>query len=376
MRIRQIILPLVCLAFLAGCQQEKSERVLLIEASTLAQMGQLEEARAIFESVRETNPTSPDVLIRYAGFLIDTDDLDGAAAFFETLDGMELRGTDRGRANTERRRYYQAMYDGARGEGPAGPAEPERYETAVIGLINVERAGPMLAEYNQYLIMQARASLGWSPEDRIPLARVVEVVDSVSEQQARAALGFLDRLIEGDDRAEVRGELDHPDLEEGETLRTTIRVKLFRDEFDTRWSTRYRDAFVRDDRYDAATNSFTIRYAGPFELEAVEPSLARLTYHAQTWHAREIVTNMAYELATLDRDGAPPLPFDTPDFADTVASNVGSDAENNFVFELRIPYATVQRGAYLLHRRLAEPEDPAEDELVEAGEPSGEGVGE
>lgn len=343
--------------------------MLLIEATTLAQTGQLEEARAIFESAREANPTSPDVLIRYAGFLIDTGDLDGAAGFFETLDGMELRGTDGGRANTERRRYYQAMYDGAHGEGPAAPANPERYEAAVIGLINVERAGPMLGEYNQYLIMQARASLGWSPEDRIPLDRVVEVVDSVSEQQARVALGFLDRLIEGDERAEVREELEHPDLEEGETLRTTIRVKLFRDEFDTRWSTRYRDAFVRDGRYDAATNDFTIHYVGPYELEAIEPSLARLTYHAQTWHAREIVTNMAYELATLERGDAPPLPFETPDFADTTVSNVGSDADNNFVFHLVIPYATIQQGAYLLHRRLVEPEPAPEDDLGDPGEP-------
>ncbi len=365
MRIRHITYLLACAALFLGCQEDKSERVLLIEASTLAQTGHLEEARAIFESVREANPTSPDVLIRYAGFLIDTGDLAGAAGFFETLDGMELRGTDRGRANTERRRYYQAMYDGARGEGPAGPAEPEAYEAAVIGLINVERAGPMLGEYNRYLIMQARASLGWSPEDRIPLNNVVEVVDSVSEQQARAALGFLDRLIEGDDRAEVREELEPADLEECETLRTTIRVKLFRDEFNTRWSTRYRDAFVRDGRFDVETNQFTVRYAGAYEIEAIEPSLARLTYHAQTWHAREIVTDIAYELAALERDDAAPLPFSTPDFANTIVSDVGSDAESNFVFNLAIPYATVQQGAYLLHRRLVEPEPESEGSGVE-----------
>lgn len=365
----------ICIALLlalAGCQEEKSERVLLIEASTLAQTGQFDEAEAIFASVLEDNPTSPDVLIRYAGFRIDIGDLDGAAQFFETLDAMELRGTDSGRANTERRRYFQAMYDGSRGEGPSAPADLERYETAVIGLINVERAGPMLAEYNRYLLMQSRAALGLSPEDRIPLNHVVTLVDAVSEEQARASLGFLDRLIEGDERAEVREDLEPADRDEAEALRTAIRVKLFRDEFDTRWSTRYRDAFVADARYSVENNAFTIRYVGPLLLDEPDPSPARLSYHAQTWHAREIATNLAYELATEDRAGADPLPFSTPEFADTTVSNLTTDPEGNLVFDVAIPYSTVRQGAYLLHRRQLEPA-PAEGSSEGAEEAAAEG---
>ena len=345
---------------LIGCQQEKSERVLLIEASTLAQTGQFDEAEAIFAGVLETNPTSPDVLIRYAGFRIDIGDLDGAAQFFETLESMELRGTDSGRANTERRRYYQAMYDAARGSGPSAPTDLDRYETAVIGLINVEHAGPMLTEYNRYLLMQSRASLGLSPEDRIPLNHVITLVDAVSEEQARASLGFLDRLIEGDERASVREELEPADRDEAEALRTAVRVKLFRDEFDARWSTRYRDAFAGDGRYSAETNTFTIHYVGPLQIDEPNPTSARVTYYAQTWHAREVATNLAYELATVERSGAPPLPFSTPEFADTAVSNLTTDSEGNFVFDIAIPYATVRQGAYLLHRRQAEPTPAAE----------------
>jgi hypothetical protein len=342
------------LVSLTGCQEEKSERVLLIEASTLAQTGKHDEAETIFAAVLETNPTSPDVLIRYAGFRIDIGDLDGAAQFFETLDSMELRGTNSGRANTERRRYYQAMYDAAQGDGPSAPADLTRYETAVIGLINVERAGPMVGEYNHYLLMQSRASLGLSPDDRIALNHVIELVDAVSEEQARASLGFLGRLIEGDVRAEVREELEPADQNEAEALRTAIRVKLFRDEFDTRWSTRYCDAFAADGRYSAATNAFTIHYVGPLVLEDLNPTPARVNYHAQTWHARELATNLAYELANLERSGAPPLPYSTPEFADTTVANLTADAEGNIVFDVTIPYSTVRQGAYLLHRRQLE----------------------
>ena len=353
--------PIVALLVLAsvGCQEEKSERVLLIEAATLAQTGQADEAEAIFASVLENNPTSPDVLIRYAGFRIDSGDLDGAAEFFETLDSMELRGTDSGRANTERRRYFQAMYDAARGDGPAAPSDPGRYETAVIGLLNLERAGPMLGEYNRYLLMQARASLGLSPEERVPLNHVTALVDAVSEEQARTSLGFLERLIDGDERAEVREALEPADQDESEALRGALRIKLFRDEFDNRWSTRYRDAFSGAGRFDAAANAFTIRHEGPLLLDDPNPTPALLNHHAQTWHAREIATNLAYELANEERGTADPLPFTPPQFADTTVANLSTDSEGNVVFDLAIPYDTVRQGAYLLHRRQVEAEAAA-----------------
>lgn len=357
-------IPVIALLLfaIAGCQEEKSERVLLIEAATLAQTGQTDEAEAIFAAVLENNPTSPDVLIRYAGFRIDNGDLDGAAEFFGTLDSMELRGTDSGRANTERRRYYQAMYDAARGDGPEAPSDPVRYETAVIGLLNLERAGPMLGEYNQYLLMQARASLGLSPEDRVPLNHVTTLVDAVSEEQARASLGFLDRLIEGDERAEVRADLEPADQDESAALRTALRVKLFRDEFDNRWSTRYRDAFAGAGRFDAEANAFTIRHEGPLQLETedgTEPTPALLNHHAQTWHAREIATNLAYELANEERGTAEPLPYTPPQFADTVVTNLRTDGQGNVAFDVAIPYDTVRQGAYLLHRRQVVAEESA-----------------
>lgn len=357
------------LAAVGGCVQEKSERVLLIEASTLAQSGQTEEARAIFDDLLADGARSSDVLIRYAGFLVDTGEFDAAWAVFEELEELELHGTDRSRLETERRRYFQRIYDDARGPGPAGPADRDAYERGLIGLINIDRAGPLLDEYEDYLIMQARAALGRSPEQPMELPPDA-VVQAASGEQIETALVYLDRLIDGDPRCEVRTVLEGTRLAEAETLRAALRVERFRVEFDRRWSTRFRDAFVADGRFDRERDVFRHAYVGPYrEGFSAESGPDRLQHQARTWHAREVATDLAYELVGEERGDAPPLEYRVEDFASTEASAIGEDADGNFTFDLTIPYATVLRGGWLLRARL-----DAERAAAEAAEDEGSGA--
>ena len=294
-----------------------------------------------------------------------------AAEVFATLDTLELRGTDRGRVDTEKRRFFQRIYDDARGNAPANPANAADYERGIIGLINLERTGPLLDEYNEYLIMQARAALGASPELALD-SRAASSVAAASAEQAAASIVFLDRLINGDERAQVRTPPEGSMALEANALRTALQLKLFEAEFDARWSTRFRDAFAQAGRYDAASNRFTIRYSGPFRegLSAADPPDV-LLHQAQTWHAREIATDLAYELAGVARDGADPLPFRVTEFATATATEVTTDEAGNFTFLLGLPYATVQKGGYLLEERLRAPAPVVA--AAGSGDPANEG---
>lgn len=349
------ILPaalVVAASLLTGCPEHQSARVRLIEASALAENGEVDEARQVFQRLLTEYPDRADVLTQYAGFLVGTGELDRAADVFERLGEMELRGTERTRLDAERRRYFERIYRDARGPGPEAPADPEAYERGLIGLIALERTGPMLDEYGDYLIMQARAALGHSPESPIALP-ADELVAAATGEQVHAALDDLDRLLDGDDRVDVHPEPEGTRLAEATGLRDALRLELFRVDFEERWSTRYRDAFARDGRFDPASRRFLHRYVGPYrEGFDAGSGEARLLHQAQTWHAREVATDICYELAGVPREGAPPLDYRVEDFATTEVSGLGEDAEGRLVFDLAIPYATVLQGGLLLRHRL------------------------
>ena len=76
--LRKLALPaLVALALSPnlGCK-EKTDRELLVEASSLAATQKHEEAREIFEAVAARSPNDPELLIRYAGLLVQTNEID------------------------------------------------------------------------------------------------------------------------------------------------------------------------------------------------------------------------------------------------------------------------------------------------------------
>ncbi|MCB9520319.1 MAG: tetratricopeptide repeat protein [Myxococcales bacterium] len=342
---------------LGGCREQKSERELLIEATTLAQRGDFDASLAILDRLYAANPTSADVLIRYTGFLVDAGDLERADEFLGRLDRMDLRGTERGRADMERRRYFEAIFERAAGDGPAAPADKDAYERAMIGLINLERTGTILDDYNTYLIMQARASLGGAPERPIDPSTRGNVAAVASPTQARAALVYLDRVLDGDPRCQVRRELEGAPLLEAQAVRQALRAKIFSDDFDRAWEVRFRDAFEQAERFDPATRRFRVHYDGPYrEGYSAESGEERLTYQAQTWHARELATDLAYELAGLPRLGAPPLDYAVEDFATTQVSGL-TPGETTLAFDLALPYETARRGAFLLHELRSAPHD-------------------
>jgi len=348
-------LALSCL--LGGCRTQRSERELLIEAASLAQAGDVAAAFAIVDRVHAANPGSPEVIIRYTAMLIDTGDLDRAQRMLDQLDGMDLRGTERARANAEKRRLLETVYEQARGPGPHAPSDPVAYERAVIGLINLERTGIILDEYNQYLLMQARAELGAPPERSIDLHAPQNVAAAATPTQARTALVYLERLLDGDERCEARRELEGAALLEAQAIREALNLKVFGDDFDRAWEVRHREAFEAAGRFDPVGARFVVRHHGPYRdgLDAAAPP-ERLRYVAQTWFAREAATALVYELADQQRSDAAPLPYAVGDFSTTQVTDL--IAAESLSFTLLIPYDTVRRGAFLLHRSMQHARDP------------------
>ena len=374
-RVRVVLsIAILCAGVAVGCAPEKSERELLIEASTLAASQRYEDAEEIFERVYAANPQSAEVLIRYSGFAIDTGDMEKAAEFFDVLAELELNANERGRVANERRRYFERIYSDARGDAPTAPADRELYEEAILGLIEIDRSGPYLDEYVSYLIMQARAALGGAPERALQPGDASGPAANATVEQARGSLVYLERLLDGDPRVGIRGRPDPAVAAEGTALREFLRRKVFDGEWTARWTADQRQPIIDAGRYDANIDRFTIHHVAPHrEGFDATTSVEVLTVQAQTWFAREIATDLSYELAGVERAGADPLPYAVADFTQAQATNIATDPAGNFTFDLSLPLDTVQLGGWLLRERQRQAAGaPAEG----SGEAPTEGSGE
>lgn len=362
-----------------GCDRPRTERELLIQANALATQGRTADARVVYQAALDANPQSADVLIRFAGFSVEQGDLDTARQALQTLDGIEMGRTDRARMTTERRRYFQAIL--ARVSGPNGgpPSDVVAYEDAMVGLLAIERGGPLLDEWANYLLATMRRAAGGRGEQPLAVQDPNGPLSRLPAAQVPVALDAATRLLDGDPRLTFRPRLQPAVEAEARVVRERLEQMAFLATFNAVFAQRHRAQWEATGRYDATRDLVTIGYVGPwYNGLSPDSSPELLQQQAQTFYAREIATDAVYTIAGQDRGAAPPLPYRLTDFSTAVASGMQTTETGEFEFLLELPWQTIERGAELLRVRLAEAEAAARDlppaVSADAAPPAGSGA--
>ena len=331
---------------------------MLVEANRLVAYGDNDGARQILENLYADHPNDEHVLIDLGAFYVDQGELDNARPIVESLRTLELGTNDSRRAEDVERDYLEAIYGLSRGDGPANPADPVAYEETLIARINLDEGHneDVLAEYIEFLVIGARRALDVPIDERIPVSEDEDgPIDRATPEQARAALEYFSLLQGRDERLEIELELPSEIRREIRQTFPTLELKVFLDSFDTAWRDQHRRRFENEGRFSTATGEFTISFAGELMPDLTEDTtVERLTGRAQTVYAREIATDLAYELSEVERGDDEPLPYRLDDFADARATNARVGEDGLFHFDVTIPYLTVRKGALLLRERRVE----------------------
>jgi hypothetical protein len=347
------LLPLVLVVGVAACEPERSERELAVAAAALATSGDVEAARAAFVSALQKFPASVEIRVRLAEFLTTEGDLNAARAVLDELAAMPAGDEERRRALQVERDWYRALLMQSRGENLLEPADREGYELAVTSLLARDRDATLMTEWGDYLMARARQAILAEPTLPIDLNDPANPAALANPDQARQALVQLDRLIDGDPILREPPTLEPALQSEAVAVREILRGIVFGAEFDRTFAELHRPRMVDDGRYEVASNVFTIRYDGPVPVE-LPPETGADVYEQLAEHllAREMATDLAFDLRGMSRDDAPPLPFLLEDMAGTEASGLVVDEQGGMQFSVRIPYETVRRAAFLLQRRM------------------------
>jgi len=349
--------------FMAACERQKTTRELLVEAQAAAMRGDHEAAESIFERLYASDGDDPFVLVGYIAYSIERENLERARALLDAFDGLDVEGAARQRANAERTKYWQAILREAGGDGaPANPTNPEAYEEAIIELVRIDRNTPHMGDWRTYLLAGARVALGGQANRPIQTMLPENHATRANAEQARTALTYLDRLLDGDPRMTVRPRLDADTRTEAQNVRTILRQKLFNHDFDAEFIRVHQPRLVSEERFDAEARMFLLTFTGPFLNGLTLESPADLAQQqAETFYAREFATDLAYELSGLVRGDAPPLSYNLTDFQGAVASELGITEDDQFTFQLRLPYDPVRKGAHQLHQRALVEQDAASE---------------
>ena len=350
---RRWLLPLVLVVGVAACEPERSERELAVAAAALATSGDVEAARAAFVSALQKSPASVEIRVRLAEFLTTEGDLNAARAVLDELAAMPAGDEERRRALQVERDWYRALLMQSRGENLLEPSNREGYELAVTSLLARDRDATLMTEWADYLMARARQAILAEPTLPIDLNDPANPAALANPDQARQALVQLDRLIDGDPILREPPTLEPALQSEAVAVREILRGIVFGAEFDRTFAELHRPRMVDDGRYEVASNVFTIRYDGPVPVE-LPPETGADVYEQLAEHllAREMATDLAFDLRGMSRDDAPPLPFLLEDMAGTEASGLVVDEQGRMQFSVRIPYETVRRAAFLLQRRM------------------------
>jgi hypothetical protein len=356
-----------------GCEPERSERELAVAAAALATGGDAAAARAAFASALQRFPASVEVRVRLAEFLTAEGDLAAARAVLDELAAMPAGDEERRRSLNVERDWYRALLMQSRGENLLEPTDRDGYELAMTSLLARDRDATLMSEWTGYLMARARQAILAEPTSPIDLSDAANPAALANPDQARQALVQLDRLIDGDPILREPPTLEPALQSEALAVREILRGIVFGAEFDRTFAELHRPRLVDDGRYDVASNTFTLRYNGPVPVEVAPESGADVYEQiAEHYIARNMATDLAFDLRGMSRDDAPPLPFAIADMAGTEASGVAVDEQGALQFSVRIPYETVRRAAFLLQRRV---DDEVARSLVPApGEGSGASV--
>lgn len=314
----------------------------------------------MFHQVLERSPENPDALLRYADFLIDSGELREAGRVLGRLGTLTLTELEQERRDDALVRLHTTRLERVRGSDD--PGDVAEYEDALIALANVAPGSGARRELEAHWLATARAALGHTAREPLTASQI-EAIATARYQQVLPALTATRRVVEGDDRLTAPPDPDPVLAAEAERMLDALERRNFGLTFDAEWLDRHQPALVRDGRYDEDTDTLIVRFSGspgPGASEASGPS--RLAFLAQTWRAREEVTDLAYRVRRLDRADAPPLPFRVEEFASVEVRDLVPLEGGEVRAELRIPYATVRRAVQLLDaRREAEEAAAAAD---------------
>jgi hypothetical protein len=363
-------LVMVLLVVTPACEPERSERELAVAAAALATGGDADAARAAFATALQRFPASVEIRVRLAEFLTAEGDLGSARAVLDELAAMPAGDEERRRALNVERDWYLGLLMQSRGENLLEPADRDGYELAMTSLLARDRDATLMSEWTGYLMARARQALLAEPTLPIDLQDAANPAALANPDQARQALVQLDRLIDGDPILREPPTLEPALQSEAVAVREVLRGIVFGAEFDRTFEELHRPRMVDDGRYDVASNTFTLSYSGPVPVE-VAPESGPDVYEqiAEHFIARDMATDLAFDLRGMSRDDAPPLPFALDDMAGTEARSVTLDEQGALQFSIRIPYETVRRAAFLLQRRV-------DDEVARSIVPApGEGSG-
>jgi hypothetical protein len=338
-----------------ACTPERSERELAVAAAALASGGDPAAARAAFGSALEQYPNSVEIRIRLAEFLTAEGELAEAREVLDLVATMPAGDEESRRAAAVEREWFSTLLRNSRGETLLQPRDRDGYETAITRLLSREQDPELGNEWATYLMARAREAVLADPTRSIDMSSPSNAAALASPEQARAALDYLDRLLDGDDVVRQPLPMEPPFETEARAMRETLRGIVFGAEFDRTFADLHRPRMVDDGRYDLASDTFTLRYQGPVPVELPpEAGPDVLEQVAEAYIARELATDLAFELRGTTRGEAPPLEFDLADFRGTEAAGVARSDEGVLSFSIRIPYATVRRAAFLLQRRMDE----------------------
>ena len=344
-----------CLALLvalcvASCGREPSFREQLAEARVLESEGRFEEARALYVQVVEGAPSDAEVHLRFASFLLGREELHSAGEVLLGASGVEMTASQRERYDTTLDTYWRAVLSESRGGGEV-PSDRRRYEDALLGLIQIHEGGDALEEYHAWLLSRARRALGRPAASPIEAGDLSEAVERATPGQAAEALEALGRLLEGDPTWASPYPIPDDVVEEGTRIRSALERRLFRDRFVRAWTRRHEARLTEEGRFDASSEELVLTSRGPAPHPVGEDDPeTRQAFVAQTYGTRELLTDLAYELAGLERAGAEALPFAIGEFA-SVRVEEARIEEGSFTMRVRAPFALLERAGFLLERR-------------------------
>jgi len=311
---------------------------LLTEARVAMFSDDFEGAAEIFNRVLEVDSENVTALVGLAGIHIENNDLPAAGSVFARLDEMELSTSDEVAVQQSRERYLRLVYDGARGDGPANPADAASYEEALIGLFNINPTDDLEREIANRFVYSARAALGVSDVTE-SLLQNSAIVREATVDQMRAAIEAYKRITERDPRVRRVVNFSEPDSQEAEAMVALLEFNVHAREFRTAFESTVQATLVEAGGFDAATNTFTIFLNDTFEgqIPAAGPERDALRDGIARQLAVTQLTSLYFQVRQIEQPA---------DLAAPPAAVFGrTDAERlEFFSALEVPTFEVARG--------------------------------
>ncbi len=339
------LLSAIALATLAACPSARSERDLLVEASLAAVAGDDRNAERLYAAALDTDEPSPEVLVRFASFRIDRNELADADDLLRRAAAMELTTADQRRLHTEQVRLAAAHVESIRNARRAGDPASDLVD-ALRTLALLDPDGPARAELGALAVAELRVALRCPDPD--PCAFAADPARRPSPRVARDALGWLDVLDPRDGPVP-----EHPQRTELLDLRRDLERVVLDDRIQRSLRGNLGRTLAAEGSWDPESLRFRLPWDGPLP-PGVRPDArpAVLQAVARSVVARDAITRLAARLLGHDGAAADPLPLTLADLASVEATRVALHPDGRLASVVELPEAVALQAAWMLARRL------------------------